>query len=207
MFILSLLQDPINTLGFILGLFVAITIHEFIHAWTAFRFGDETAKLNGRLSLNPFVHLDPWGTLFLLMTGFGWGKPVPVNPSNFKNPRWDEFWVALSGPSSNLVLASLFALLLRLIPAGPLFTLLVLIIQLNLVLCVFNLLPIPPLDGSKILWVLFPQIDPFALEQTGVSILFAILILSFLTNYPILSLIISPIISFLARLLGVPLVV
>jgi len=203
MFILSLLENPIKTLGFILGLLIAVTVHEFMHAFVADRLGDPTAKFQGRLSLNPLNHLDVWGTIFLLMIGLGWGRPVPINPDNFENPRLGELFTSLAGPLSNFLVAAIFAGLLRLFPdsLAPFF---VLIVQINLVLCTFNLLPLPPLDGSKILWAIFPQIDIVAFEQTGIYILFAILAFSYISGYPILESIISPIVSFLANLLRVP---
>ena len=204
MFILSLFSDPIKTLGFLIGLLIAITFHEFMHAFIAHYLGDETPKAEGRLSLNPIAHLDPMGTLFLLMVGFGWGKPVLINPLNFKNPKSGEFLVALSGPLSNLVLAFLFSIPYRFISQNPAHELFAIIIYLNLMLCAFNLLPIPPLDGSKLLPIIFPSLDIYRLERFGISILFAVLVLSFLTGLPILSAIITPIISFLAKIIGLP---
>jgi Zn-dependent protease len=202
MFILSLLSDPIKTLGFILGLSIAITVHEFMHAYVADFLGDPTARYQGRLSLNPTKHLDPFGTLLLLLVGFGWGKPVPINPSNFKNPRLGELLTSLSGPLSNFIMAFIFALPLRFLPESSLISLLSIIIYINLMLCVFNLLPIPPLDGSKILWAIFPQIDIVAFEKIGVPILFGLVFLSYLTGYSIIGSIILPIVSFLARIIG-----
>jgi len=203
MFILSLLSDPIKTLGFLLGLLIAITVHEFMHAYTANLLGDPTAKWQGRMSFNPLRHLDPLGTLFLIIVGFGWGRPVPVNPSNFKNPRVGELITSLAGPFSNIITAFIFSLPLRFFPDAAFAPFFGLIIYINLVLCVFNLLPIPPLDGSKILWAIFPQIDIIVFEQVGVYILFGILFLSYFTGYPILSNIIMPAVSFLEKIMGI----
>jgi Zn-dependent protease len=202
MFILSLLSDPIKALGFILGLLIAITIHEFMHGFVADFLGDPTARYQGRLSLNPAKHLDPFGTLLLLLVGFGWGKPVPINPSNFKNPRLGELLTSLSGPLSNFVMAFIFALPLRFLPESSLTPFFSIIIYINLILCAFNILPIPPLDGSKILWAVFPQIDIVAFEKIGVPILFGLVFLSYLTNYPIFGAIILPVVSFLAKIIG-----
>jgi len=202
MFILYLLQDPIKTLGFILGLIIAITVHEFMHAYSAYRLGDPTAKAYGRLSLNPMVHLDPFGTLFLLIVGFGWGKPVPVNPDYFQNPRTGELITSLAGPGINLVVAAIFALIYRFLPVSPASEVINIIIYINLVLCVFNLIPIPPLDGSKIVWAIYPKINLVAFEQAGLPILFGIIFISYLTGYSILGSIILPIINFLAHILG-----
>ncbi len=202
MFILYLLSDPIKALGFILGLILGITIHEFMHAYSSFRLGDPTAKAYGRVSLNPLVHLDPFGTLFLLFVGFGWGKPVPVDPSNFNNPRVGEAISSIAGPFANFILAALLSILVRFLPLSSASTILNIIIYINLILCVFNLLPIPPLDGSKLLWAIYPKIDLVAFERIGMPILFGIILLSYVTGYSILGRIILPVINFLAHLLG-----
>jgi len=202
MFILSFLSDPIKTLGLILGLLIAIDVHEFMHAYSANLLGDPTAKSEGRLTLNPIRHLDPFGTLLLLLAGFGFGRPVPVNPSNFENPRIGELITSLAGPISNIVVAFIIATVVRFLPQGQLTLILNLIIYINLVLCAFNLLPIPPLDGSKILWAIFPQIDIDRFEQTGVMLLFGLFLLSFITGFSIFGAMITPIISFLAHIIG-----
>ena len=151
MLLFNLLSNPILAIGFIVGILLAITVHEAMHAWIAFRCGDATAKLEGRVTLNPFAHLDLLGTIMLLLVGFGWGKPVPINPNNFHS-KFDEVKVSLAGIVGNLLMAILFALIIRFIPMPTTFALiLVIIIQINLNLMIFNLLPIPPLDGSAIL--------------------------------------------------------
>ncbi len=166
-------------LDFIVARLVAITIHEYAHAWVANFFGDSTAKLMGRLSLNPFVHLDLTGTIFLLLAGFGWGKPVIVNPRNFKNPRLDNLTVSLAGPISNLLLATALGLIYRFINLpGFLEQLFFLLIFFNLVLMIFNLIPIPPLDGSKILGLFTSEETFIRLQQIGIPLLFLIIILS-----------------------------
>ena len=148
-----------------LGLIVLLTFHEFGHAWTAEKCGDDTARLQGRCSLNPVVHIDPIGTvLFPLMMIFlspgisrfmiGWAKPVPVNPYNLRNPRVDDILVSMAGPAMNLVLAVALMALARvgLLVHGEQFTgLCVQMAALSLLLCFFNLIPIPPLDGSQVL--------------------------------------------------------
>ena len=145
----------------------ALTFHEFAHAWSAKKLGDPTAENMGRLSLNPLVHLDPTGTIMIFITvmsgfGIGWAKPVPVDPQNLRNPRQDMLWIALAGPVSNLILAFVFtAIFTSLTPAEGLTNLfrqmLLIGISINLILAIFNMIPIPPLDGSKILMGLLPE--------------------------------------------------
>ncbi len=144
-------------------LFFAFTIHEYAHAWAAYRKGDDTAKRAGRLTLNPLAHIDIFGTILLYLCGFGWAKPVPINPYNFKNPRKDEMIVSFAGPLSNLLSALAYGMLFRIFMgygiatgseaslASILFTMVIFGLRLNLVLAVFNLIPISPLDGSHIL--------------------------------------------------------
>ncbi|MGA2179387.1 MAG: site-2 protease family protein [Verrucomicrobiota bacterium] len=148
-----------------LGLIVLLTFHEFGHAWTAEKCGDDTARLHGRCSLNPIVHIDPIGTVVLpllmifLSPGIsrfmiGWAKPVPVNPYNLRNPRVDDILVSMAGPAMNLILAAVLVALARigLIGHWEQFTgLCVQMAALSLLLCFFNLIPIPPLDGSHVL--------------------------------------------------------
>ena len=182
--------DPQSLIAGLLVFVVAITIHEFMHAFTAYRLGDPTAARLGRVTLNPVAHFDPLGFLFtvLLVLGFApiaWGKPVPVNPGNFRNPKRGMLLVAAAGPLSNLVQAVLFAIPWRFAspdwPPGVL-TLLETGVVLNIALVVFNLLPIPPLDGHKILTGLLPDFWYGVLapmEQYGFAIL---LVLIFLPN-------------------------
>lgn len=145
----------------IIVLIFSAVIHEYMHGWMADRLGDPTARNAGRLTLNPIAHLEWFGSLLLpgmmLFAGmpflFGWAKPVPYNPYNLRDRRWGEAKVALAGPAANFVIALFFALLLRFLPFVSLtFSgLIALIVYINLILMVFNLLPLPPLDGSKIL--------------------------------------------------------
>jgi len=183
----SSLTQVIATLA---ALLVAITIHEFAHAWMANYYGDPTAKLMGRLSFNPLVHLDLIGTIFLLVAGFGWGKPVMVNPNNFKNPKLDNITVSLAGPMSNLLLAVILGIILRFVPLpGNVSSILVIIVFFNLVLMIFNLIPIPPLDGSKILSLFISDQAYLVLQQFGI---FLLLILILFVNFmPVISRIIS----------------
>jgi Zn-dependent protease len=167
----------------ITSLLFAISFHEAAHAYTAYRFGDSTAKTEGRLTLNPLAHLDPIGTLALIFIHIGWGKPVPVNPYNLKNPARDNFLIALAGPITNIILALIAALLFRLtfqIPyLGDFFYT---FITLNVILAIFNILPIPPLDGSKIWHLLLSNEAYYQLERMGPFILIAVLIFSYSTG-------------------------
>jgi len=147
MLIQLLFQSPLMFITIALAILIAISVHESAHALIALRLGDKTAADLGRTSLNPLAHLDPVGTLLLLFIGFGWGKPVPVNPGNLCNPKRDSFIIALAGPISNFVLAVLLAGLYRLtynLASEPLQTLILITGYFNLLLLFFNLIPIPP---------------------------------------------------------------
>lgn len=144
-----------------LALLVAAPLHELAHAYAADRLGDPTPRRLGRLTLNPLAHLDPLGTIMILFFGFGWAKPVPIDPGNFPDWRRGLIVVAAAGPLANVILALFFGLpfklgLLQPLAAGPLGDLLFTLVAINAVLAVFNLLPVPPLDGSKILIGLLP---------------------------------------------------
>jgi len=141
----------------IISVLIAITIHETAHALTAYWLGDPTAKKANRISLNPFNHLDFYGSVLFLLVGIGWGKPVPTNPQYFKKPKRDSALVALAGPFSNFILAMLLAVPLQMNLPIDLEIFITKIFYINIVLGVFNLLPIPPLDGSKVLAVFLPN--------------------------------------------------
>jgi Zn-dependent protease len=166
----------------------ALTIHEFSHGYVASLCGDQTARMQGRLTLNPLKHLDPIGTLAIFLIHFGWAKPVPVDPRNFRNPRRDMILVSLAGPMANFatMVVSLFALfvmasLSQAVPAflsKPLIAMFSVSIWINSILAIFNLIPIPPLDGSKILMGLLPakQAHSFARLEGAGFILIMILV-------------------------------
>jgi Zn-dependent protease len=175
-------------------LMIAFTIHEFAHAFVAYKFGDPTAQKQGRLTLNPLKHLDPFGTILIFLAGFGWARPVPVNRFFFKKPRLAGVLVSVAGPISNLVLAALgFLIVFALARTGitvnlpGIFEFFEIFNWLNLVLFVFNLLPLPPLDGYRILEDLVPndvRAKMTQYEQYGVLI-FLILAITPLYHYTI----------------------
>ena len=175
-------------------------IHEYAHAWAAAREGDLTAKYAGRLTLNPLAHLDWFGFAAMLLLGFGWAKPVPFNPYNLSAGKWGPALVGLAGPLSNLLIVGVFALILRSAPwlslSGSFLELVTLIILVNLWLAAFNLIPVPPLDGSKILFALIPyrwrKIEQIMEQYQLVLILLAILFISNL---------VSPVVMFIFKLL------
>ncbi len=173
MLIGNLLDNPIMLLVWIVAIMVVLTIHEFSHALAATYLGDPTAKSQGRLTLNPLSHVSWLGFFMLLLIGFGWGNPVPFNPYNLKYPKWGPAMVAAAGPLSNLLMAILSAIALKLIMAfallpesNLLFQFLNLMIMLNIVLMIFNLLPLPPLDGSKILFTFLDDYKYADIKQT-----------------------------------------
>ena len=205
-----LFTNPLSFLIFLAALFLAISIHEAAHAWAADRLGDPTARFSGRLTLNPFAHLDPLGTLMLFLFGFGWGKPVPVDYYNLRQPRRDAALISLAGPLSNLVLAIFISLVWRLgiylsPPSAQILSFFFFpLLQLNLILGVFNLLPLNPLDGGKILTGLLPSPQSEAVERFLESyslILLILLILPLFRGYSLLDFIISPLINFFQTLL------
>lgn len=195
MLLFNLIANPLQFIAFLAAILAAISIHEFAHAWTANIYGDNTPKMMGRLTLNPFAHLDLWGTIFLLLAGFGWGKPVIINPRNFKNPRIDNLTVSLAGPISNLLLAAVLGLIYRFIALPPILAeIVMMIIFFNLVLMIFNLIPIPPLDGSKILSLFVREETYLVLQQIGIPILFGLIIFS--QFIPVIPLLMSKTVTF-----------
>jgi Zn-dependent protease len=177
---------------------ICITIHELAHGFTAFKLGDNTAKDMGRLTLNPIKHIDPLGLLLMLLMGFGWAKPVPVNMNNFKHPKWGMAITAFAGPLSNILLASvamflygLFVVQLLALEAGESIVIMMLnTVYLSVALAIFNMLPIPPLDGSKVLFSLLPEGLYYKLmrvERYGIIILIIVMNSGLLFGFDILS--------------------
>ena len=184
------------------ALVFSLSFHEFAHAWMAYRLGDNTAARLGRLTLNPMSHLDPIGSLALFLMGFGWAKPVPVDSRFLENPKQDMVKVAAAGPVSNIILAVVAALALRLLFSADLLTdniktFLIIFMQINITLAVFNLLPISPLDGSQIITPFFAKYFGsdvvWKMQVYGPRILFFIIIFSMVTDIHIFSFIINPI--------------
>lgn len=204
-----LFTNPLLFLIYLAALLVAVTVHEFSHAFVADYLGDPTARLAGRLKLNPLVHLDPLGLMFLFFFGFGWGKPVAFDPFNLKNPRKDAALISIAGPISNFILALLLSLSLKLFIFFKLNFLITIgkiifipMITLNLVLAVFNLLPIHPLDGFKIVGGLLSEKQAnewYQLEKYG--LIFLLMLIFPLGGSSMLEMIIRPIFNFLVNLL------
>ncbi len=181
-------MDILITIFSLIILLFSVIIHELAHGSVAYSLGDPTAKYEGRLTLNPLKHLDLFGSIVLPLLLFlsqspvlvGWAKPVPINPYNFNDQKWGSFKVAIAGPASNLALALFFGLVMRVVPAAffasmpGLFLIFSFIVQINIMLAIFNLVPIPPLDGSWIFFTMMPE--KFAkvkvfLQQYGLFIL------------------------------------
>jgi len=201
MLIIQLLSvNPALALAFIVGLVSAISIHEAAHALVAYRLGDPTAKLAGRLTLNPASHLDPIGTLALLLVGIGWGKPTPFDPFNLRNIKRDSALISVAGAASNFFLAIILSLPYLIayftgnlnIAINQVYDLLSPIIEINIILGVFNLIPIHPLDGFKVLAGLLPRDwyrDFIQTERYGIFILLFLLITGAISRilFPIIS--------------------
>jgi Zn-dependent protease len=211
--------DPLQIVFFILALIISLSVHEFSHAWSAYELGDPTARNNGRLTLNPIAHLDPFGTLMIVFMsisgyGIGWAKPVPVNPRNLRtNPRVGMGLTSAAGPFSNLVLAAVFAIPLRLGLNLPslVFSFVWVMVLVNASLALFNLIPLPPLDGFSVVqgilgtfrtrWAYdwgdrLDKLAPF-----GPVILLGLLSLGWFTGFNPLSWLLGPPLNAILRLL------
>lgn len=177
----GLFSDPLSILLLLAAVVVATTCHEFAHAFVADRLGDPTARHLGRLSLNPLVHADVLGTLCFVLFGFGWAKPVPVNPLNFANPRQGMLQVAIAGPLANITVAAIVGVIARAAGASlgsVALELLAFVAWINVILAVFNMIPVPPLDGSRVVEAALPMKQAYAyarLRPYGMLVLFLLL--------------------------------
>ena len=181
-------------------LLFALVFHEFAHGWVANKLGDPTAKDAGRLTLNPMAHLDMFGSLMILFVGFGWAKPVPVDSRYLANPRIDMMKIAFAGPAANLLLAFIAGLLIRITGyLGSFTTMLIMFTQINIMLAVFNMIPISPLDGSQIFSGMMIRKNPdlvMKLQMYGPQILMGLILFGMFTSFSPIWMIISPFVNF-----------
>ena len=197
-----LLRLPMEVLIILLPILIfSLCFNEFSHGYIAYKLGDHTAARNGRLTLNPLAHLDPIGSLMILFVGFGWAKPVPVNPVNFSNPRIDMMKVAFAGPASNLILAFTGGLIMRLVnilgllQSEMFIQTLYFFIFINISLAVFNMIPVAPLDGSQIFGNMISKTNPelaWKLQMYGPKILMGIILIGMVTPFSILGFLMMP---------------
>ena len=197
-----LLRLPMEVLIILLPILIfSLCFHEFSHGYIAYKLGDHTAARNGRLTLNPLAHLDPIGSLMILFVGFGWAKPVPVNPVNFSNPRLDMMKVAFAGPASNLLLAFTGGLMMRLVNIVGLLQsemfiqTLYFFIFIKISLAVFNMIPVAPLDGSQIFGNMISKNNPelaWKLQMYGPKILMGVILIGMVTPFSVLGFLMMP---------------
>ena len=212
--LLGILNENLQAgLILIVTLVFSLSFHEFAHAYTAYKLGDNTSAHQGRLTLNPAAHLDPFGSLMLLLVGFGYAKPVPVNPINLNNPRTDMMKIAFAGPASNLILCLIGCLVIRLVGSdeirsfvgfnkfGPVYNytnlgmILVYFSNINMLLAIFNLIPVHPLDGGQIFGGFLDKRNPglsYKLRAYGPRVLMGVIFFGIFTGKSIIGLIISP---------------
>lgn len=201
-------MDWVSILFYFLIIVPSAIIHEYAHGFMADKLGDPTARYAGRLTLNPKAHIDIWGTILMpvllsiLSAGkflFAYAKPVPYNPYNLRNQKWGGALVALAGPMSNLLLAFAFAVVIRLTPVSALTDFLLIIVYANILLMVFNLVPIPPLDGSKVLYALLPPGNEkviYFLEKNSFVILLVFILFLFDLIFPLINFIVNLLVGF-----------
>ena len=196
---LSLFESaPALAVAIILGLAIGIVLHEAAHATSAYWLGDDTAYRDGRVTLNPASHLDVLGSLMLVMVGFGWGKPTPVVPSKLRGGLFGPVAVALAGPVSNLLIVAVCAVLylLPVFQSGNLVLIIAAVAYANALLFIFNLIPIPPLDGAKVIFPFLPRaLDGFVnfMNQYGPFILLGLILVSFVANVPVFNYLLAPV--------------
>ena len=196
-----LFRVPIEVLILLIPVLVfALVFHEFSHAWVANKLGDPTARYSGRLTLNPLAHLDPFGSLMILFVGFGWAKPVPVDSRYLANPRVDMMKIAFAGPAANLLLAFVGGTIIRTGLISDSITLVILLFtQINIMLAVFNMIPIPPLDGSQIFSGIMIRRYPelvYKLQMYGPQILLGLIMIGYFTRISPIWIVMSPFVNF-----------
>ena len=196
-----LFRVPIEVLILLIPVLVfALVFHEFSHAWVANKLGDPTARYSGRLTLNPLAHLDPFGSLMILFVGFGWAKPVPVDSRYLANPRVDMMKIAFAGPAANLLLAFVGGTIIRTgLVSGSITLMLLLFTQINIMLAVFNMIPIPPLDGSQIFSGIMMRRNPelvYKLQMYGPQILLGLIMIGYFTRISPIWIVMSPFVNF-----------
>ena len=196
-----LFRVPIEVLILLIPVLVfALVFHEFSHAWVANKLGDPTARYSGRLTLNPLAHLDPFGSLMILFVGFGWAKPVPVDSRYLANPRVDMMKIAFAGPAANLLLAFVGGTIIRTGLVSDSITLMILLFtQINIMLAVFNMIPIPPLDGSQIFSGIMIRRYPelvYKLQMYGPQILLGLIMIGYFTRISPIWIVMSPFVNF-----------
>lgn len=204
--LIRLFPDHLDVLIILIPVLVfALSFHEFSHAFVAYLLGDDTAEKQGRLTLNPFAHLDLMGSMMILFVGFGWAKPVPVNPLNLRDKRTGMIKVAFAGPASNLLLALICGIVIRLVNFyqfsidESVGSALYLFLFINIALAIFNLLPIAPLDGSQIFGSILSRKNPelaWKLQVNGPKVLLGVILFSIITGISILGKIMGPFIDF-----------
>ncbi len=212
--IFNLIHEPIVFVIWLIAIVYAITVHEFSHAFASRLEGDTTAESMGRLTLNPLAHLDPIGFIMMLFVGFGWGKPVPFNPFRLKHRRFGPALVSLAGPISNLMSVIVFGLVYKVLAstgALPASNLLMVFLEslmfLNVILAVFNLIPLPPLDGSKLLFAILPQtrktlVAQMFMERYGMFILIGLILVDNFASPSILGSLFQAVTGFVFRIFG-----
>ena len=196
-----LFRVPIEILILLIPVLVfSLVFHEFSHAWVANKLGDPTARYSGRLTLNPLAHLDPFGSLMILFVGFGWAKPVPVDSRYLANPRVDMMKIAFAGPAANLLLAFVGGTIIRTGLVSDSITLMILLFtQINIMLAVFNMIPIPPLDGSQIFSGIMMRRYPelvYKLQMYGPQILLGLIMIGYFTRISPIWIVMSPFVNF-----------
>lgn len=207
---LDFFNQPLSFVVWVAAILVALSGHEFAHAFMATKLGDRTAELMGRLTLNPIAHIDPIGFIALILIGFGWGKPVPFDPNQLRSKRFGPGFVGIAGPLANLIMAIIAGVVLKAVmiffsfgPDNLLVLFLFLLVLLNLILMVFNLIPLPPLDGSKLLFALLPRRAFSAqvfLERFGPLFLLLLIIFDRALPVPILGTLFRGVFSLMERI-------